>query len=438
MRMRMFGLAAILLLAVQTSHAEDKKITIWWAQWDPAAALQELGHEFAEETGIAVEVYQIPWPAYQDQVFLNFGNKQTDFDIVVGDSQWIGRGATKGLYLELTDWLPEAVDMGAIHPRAARYLCEYPPGSSRFFRRALPDGCHWFCVSQATGLQTQPSRRRLPARYGRPLAAPDTWEEFRDVAEFFHRPEQKRYGCSLLTGQGVRLHRHGLSALFCGLGAARGATPQSYKVQGHLNTEGAVAGLEFFKSLLQFTARRWDECRLLLQLRGVLQRLYGYGLGTTFRSIRASSPAWVIRSAFSWCRATATKRVISLGGQGFSISTKTTPAKAGMGPSGLSRGFPRLPYKKKWISYPGSFTANTELLASEEFAAAAPYNAVFASSLDHLQDFWNVPVYNELLAAAVRHLGAALDGTSASEEALDALAAEHEMILMEAGLLEME
>ena len=79
MRMRMFGLAAILLLAVQTGHAEDKKITIWWAQWDPAAALQELGHEFAEETGIAVEVYQIPWPAYQDQVFLNFGNKQTDF-----------------------------------------------------------------------------------------------------------------------------------------------------------------------------------------------------------------------------------------------------------------------------------------------------------------------------------------------------------------------
>ena len=49
-----------------------------------------------------------------------------------------------------------------------------------------------------------------------------------------------------------------------------------------------------------------------------------------------------------------------------------------------------------------------------------------------------MPVYNELLAAAVRHLGAALDGTSASAEALDALAAEHEMILMEAGLLKME
>ena len=49
-----------------------------------------------------------------------------------------------------------------------------------------------------------------------------------------------------------------------------------------------------------------------------------------------------------------------------------------------------------------------------------------------------MPVYNELLAAAVRHLGAALDGTSSAADALNALAEEHEMILMEAGLLEME
>jgi hypothetical protein len=77
-------------------------------------------------------------------------------------------------------------------------------------------------------------------------------------------------------------------------------------------------------------------------------------------------------------------------------------------------------------------------LSSEAFAKASPYNTTFAESLDHLQDFWNVPVYNELLAAAVRHLGAALDGTSSSADALNALAGEHEMILMEAGLLEME
>ena len=49
-----------------------------------------------------------------------------------------------------------------------------------------------------------------------------------------------------------------------------------------------------------------------------------------------------------------------------------------------------------------------------------------------------MPVYNELLAAAVQHLGEALDGVREPRAALDALAEEHEMILMEAGLLEMQ
>ena len=101
----LFGL---IVLALGCGPAESPtpgkpSIAIWWAQWDPADGLQELGDEFERETGIAVKVHQIPWPSYQDQAFLNFGNDQTDFDIVIGDSQWIGRGATRGLYVDLTD-----------------------------------------------------------------------------------------------------------------------------------------------------------------------------------------------------------------------------------------------------------------------------------------------------------------------------------------------
>src|SRR5262252_2838918 len=102
----------------QAAAAGDKKapraVTIWWAQWAPADGLQELGQDYEKETGVAVKVHQIPWSNYQDQVFLNFGNKTTTFDIVVGDSQWLGRGATGKLYLDLTDWLPTVVDLKTI------------------------------------------------------------------------------------------------------------------------------------------------------------------------------------------------------------------------------------------------------------------------------------------------------------------------------------
>ena len=130
------GILLLCLSWASTVWAEER-VTIWWAQWEPAAALQILGNEFEEETGIALEVKQIHWPSYQDQVFLNFGNNRTDFDIVIGDSQWIGRGATKGLIRRIDGLAPSAVDIETIHPRAARYLCEYPPGSGKLFCRSV-------------------------------------------------------------------------------------------------------------------------------------------------------------------------------------------------------------------------------------------------------------------------------------------------------------
>ena len=214
------GILLLCLSWASTVWAEEK-VTIWWAQWEPAAALQILGNEFEKETGIAVEVKQIPWPSYQDQVFLNFGNNRTDFDIVIGDSQWIGRGATKGLYLELTDWLPSAVDIETIHPRAARYLCEYPPGSGKFFAAPCETDAIGF-VYRKDWFENEGERAAFKARYGRELQPPDTWQEFRDVAEFFSPARAKALRNVPLNGAWLRLDRYGLPAFSMGLGRRLG------------------------------------------------------------------------------------------------------------------------------------------------------------------------------------------------------------------------
>ncbi|MDB4699045.1 extracellular solute-binding protein [Candidatus Latescibacteria bacterium] len=431
-RCTMMLLATVVM--AQGVFAQEKSITIWWAQWDPAVALQELGDEFTEQTGIGVEVHQIPWLSYQDQVFLNFGNKQTDFDIVIGDSQWIGRGATKGLYLELTDWLPGAVDMQIIHPRAARYLCEYPPGSSKFFAAPCETDAIGF-VYRKDWFEDPDEKAAFKAKYGRGLMVPETWEEFRDIAEFFQRPAQKRYGCSLLTGRGYDSIVMGFQPFLWAWGGAWG-DPETFKVQGHLNSAGAVAGLDFFKGLMHFTPEGGTNADYFFNLEA-------FSNGSTamvldyFPFYPGIVAAMGDQVGFFKVPSHNGQRFISLGGQGFSISTKTTPEKQALAKQFIAW-FSQTEIQKKWITYPGSFTANTELLSSEAFAAASPYNTTFAESLDYLQDFWNVPVYNELIAASVRHLGAALDGTVASADALNALAQEHEMIMMEAGLLEMK
>ena len=423
-------LCLVLAMACQTVYAQQPSITIWWAQWDPAVGLQELGKDFEKETGIAVEVHQIPWASYQDQVFLNFGNRQTDFDIVVGDSQWIGRGATKGLYLELTDWLPQAVDMNSVHPRAARYLCEYPGGSGKFF--AAP------CETDALGImyrkdwfENPEEKAAFEQKYGRELVPPETWEEFRDIAEFFYRPENKQYGCSLLTGRGYDSLVMGFQPFLWGWGGAWG-NEQTFEVQGYANSTEAVAGLTFMKELLKFAPP------------GGTNADYGYNLDVFSNGSTAMVtnyfpfyPGVVASMAdqvgFFMMPGKGDRRVISLGGQGFSISTKI-PKEQQERAKQFIAWFQQTEVQRKWITFPGCFTANVELLKSEVFRTASPYNATFAESLDYLQDFWNVPVYNELLAVAARHLGEALDGIKTPEEALDQMAAEHEMIFMQAGL----
>lgn len=419
-----------LLSLAGAGHSQQDSLTIWWAQWAPADALQELGNDFQKETGIGVKVHQIPWPSYQEQVFLNFGNKQTDFDIVVGDSQWIGRGATKGLYLELTDWLPTAVDIKTIHPRAAKYLCEYPPGSGKYF--AAP------CETDALGFmyrkdwfEDPANKAAFAAKYGRALKTPDTWAEFRDLAEFFHHPDQKRYGCSLLTGREYDSIVMGFQPFLWSWGGSWG-DPATFAVKGHLNTPQAAEALQFLKDLLAFTPPGGSNSDYFVNLdafsNGSTAMVLDYF--PFYPGVVASMGAQV---GFFVMPGKDGKRAISLGGQGFSISTKVPAAQQELAKQFIAW-FQQPEVQRKWISHPGSFTANTALLKSEAFAKAAPYNSTFAASLDYLQDFWNVPVYNELLGKAVLYLGEALDGVKTPQAALDQLAEEHELIMQQAGL----
>jgi ABC-type glycerol-3-phosphate transport system substrate-binding protein len=236
-----------------TKSAAQKPLTIWWFQWAPADGLQELSDDFTKETGTAVKVVQIPLVSYQTKTFLEFSNATashpTEFDIIVGDSQWIGRGATEGLYVDLTDWLKTVVDLKSIHEHASRYLCEYPEGSGKWF--AAP------CETDAVGLAYRKDwfadpkeQAAFQAKYKRDLKVPNTWEEFRDVAEFFQRPDQKRFGCAFTTSRGYDGLTMGVQNLLWSFGGMWKA-PDSNKVKGYLDTQGTVDAIEYFKKLMK-------------------------------------------------------------------------------------------------------------------------------------------------------------------------------------------
>src|SRR5262249_41235973 len=88
------------------------------------------------------------------------------------------------------------------------------------------------------------------ARYGRPLAVPATWEEFKDVAEFFQRPDEKRYGCAMPSDRaydGITMGVQNVLWCFGGKWDADGSS----LAKGARDTPATVDALEFFKALLK-------------------------------------------------------------------------------------------------------------------------------------------------------------------------------------------
>jgi len=414
--------------AAATAPAATRSLTIWWAQWAPADGLQELAREFARQENVDVIVHQIPWASFQDQVFQEFGKSQTSFDIVVGDSQWLGRGATKGLYVDLTAWLPSAVAIDSLHPVALKYLAEYPTGSGHYYGApAETDAMGW--AYRKDWFEDPAEHAEFKRQYKRELAVPQTWGELETLARFFTRPDKKRYGAVMVTGRGYDDIVMGFEQILYAFGGSWG-DPKTLAVKGSLDSPGAIRALDFFKGLLAYGPPGGGKLGYGEALEPFVNNSTAM-LMNYFAFFPDLAKKMSDRVGFFAMPRQGERRFASLGGQGFSISTKVSPAQQELAKKFIAW-FLRTDTQKQWVRKPGGFTANAAILKSDEFRKASPYNTAFAESLDIAQDFWNVPVYNELIAATAQQLGEALDGKKSSRDALAQMAAEHQKILRDA------
>src|ERR1051325_4075742 len=96
-------LAGMGLLLASSTSVLAQELTILWAEWDPASYLQELVNEYQAETGVTVTIETVPWPDFQTKLFTELNAQGSAYDMVVGDSQFLGAGSTGGHYVDLTD-----------------------------------------------------------------------------------------------------------------------------------------------------------------------------------------------------------------------------------------------------------------------------------------------------------------------------------------------
>jgi multiple sugar transport system substrate-binding protein len=413
-----------LVLACGTSvYAQGKELTIFWAEWDPANYLQELGNEYEKETGVKITVETTPWADFQTKAFTEFNAKGSAYDLVVGDSQWLGAASEGGHYVDLTDFVKENQVLDKMAPATVKFYSEYPGNSGKYWSiPAEGDAVGW--SYRKDWFEDPKEMADFKAKYGYDLAVPKTFKEMTDIAEFFNRPDQNRYGIAIYTQNQYDGLAMGFENALFSYGGELGDF-STYKVDGIINSDKAIAAAENYRKLFGFTPPGWTNAFFVENNQAITENLAAMSMNyfAFFPSLinEASNPNAKVTGFFANPAGPGGDQYAALGGQGISVVSYSNNKEEAMK---FLKWFIQDDTQKKWAAL-GGYTCNKAVLESAEFQNATPYNKAFYDTMFKVKDFWAVPEYAELLQQLNQRVYPYIvNGDGTAKEMLDSLAAD--------------
>ena len=253
--MRRIAVAAASLMALATAsaaRAQDKELTLCWAAWDPANALAELSKDFTAQSGIAMKFNFVPWESFADRFLNELNSRGKLCDLMIGDSQWLGTAATQGHYVKLNDFFAaNDISIDDFLPATVYAYSTWPKGEPEYWALpAMGDALGW--VYRKDWFERPELQAEFQAKYGRELTPPATWDELKQIGEFFQGREidgKKVYGLAIYTERGSEGITMGVTAALYAWGFQYQDPDKPYHMEGFVNSPDAVAALEFYKEL---------------------------------------------------------------------------------------------------------------------------------------------------------------------------------------------
>lgn len=409
---------------VSTASAQADELTLCWAAWDPANALVELSKDFEKQSGHTMKFEFVPWPNFADRMLneLNSGGKLCD--LMIGDSQWIGGSAESGHYVKLNDFFEqEGISMDDFIPATVTGYSEWPKGTPNYW--ALPafgDVVGW--TYRKDWFEKPEIQEAFKKEYGRDLKAPETLEELKDIAAFFQGREidgRKVYGAAIYTERGSEGITMGVTNALYNYGFQYENPEKPYDLDGFVNSEGAVKGLEFYKEL-------YDCC--------TPPGSSDWYMSENIDAYKSGQVALQMNFAFIWPGVEADPNVgggksgyfanpkgpgghfAQLGGQGISVVAYSDKQDAALE---YIKWFAQPEVQQKWWES-GGYSALKAVVEDPGFASSQPYAQTFLDSMAIVKDFWAEPAYASLLLAMQDRVhDYVIAGNGTAQEALDAL-----------------
>ncbi len=414
--------ACVAATLAPTAHADD--LTLCWAAWDPANALIELSKDFEGKSGHNMSFEFVPWPNFADRMLneLNSGGKLCD--LMIGDSQWIGLGAEAGHYIKLNDFFDaNNISMGDFIPATVTGYSEWPKGTPNYW--ALPafgDVVGW--TYRKDWFNRADLKSEFKGKYGRELDVPNSLVELKDIAEFFQGREidgKTVYGAAIYTERGSEGITMGVTNALYNFGFEYNNPNKPYDLDGFVNSDGAVAGLEYYKAL-------YDCC--------TPPGSSDWYMSENIDAYKSGQVALQMNFAFIWPGVHADSNVggdksgyfpnpagpgghfAQLGGQGISVVSYSDSKDAALE---YIKWFAQPEIQKQWWEL-GGYSALRAVVEDPGFASSQPYAQTFLDSMAIVKDFWAEPSYASLLLPMQDRVHKyVIAGEGTAKEALDAL-----------------
>ncbi len=393
------GLAAAASLTAATpASAQSKTLTLCWAAWDPANALVELSKDFTAKTGIGMKFEFVPWTSYADRFLNELNTKSKLCDLLIGDSQWIGGSAENKHYVKLNEFFDKnGIKMSDFMPATVTGYSEWPKNTPNYWALpAMGDAVGW--TYRKDWFARADVQADFKKKHNRDIAPPKTWTEMKEVAEFFQGREidgKKVYGAAIFTERGSEGITMGVTNALYSFGFKYDDPKKPYSMDGFVNSPGAVAGLEFYKSMYKcctppgYTNGYMQEGLDAFKSGQVAMMMNWFAF---FPGLYKDPNVGGDKIGF-FVNPGQTTQGTQLGGQGISVVSYSDKREDALN---YMKWFAQNDVQKKWWDL-GGYSCAKSVLEDPGFVKSAPFAADFLKSMGMVADFWAEPSYAELM-----------------------------------------
>jgi multiple sugar transport system substrate-binding protein len=406
------------------AEAHATELTLCWAAWDPANALIELSKDFEEKSGVKMNFEFVPWTSFADRMLNELNSGGQLCDLLIGDSQWIGGGAENGHYIKLNDFFDaNGISMDDFIPATVTGYAEWPKNTPNYYAMpAFGDVVGW--TYRKDWFERPELQAEFQEKYGRPLGVPATLEELKDIGQFFQGRDidgTTVYGAAIYTERGSEGITMGVTNALYNYGFLYENPDKPYDLAGFVNSDGAVAGLEFYKDLYDTTTPPGSS---------------NWYMGENIDAFRSGQVAMQMNFAFIWPGVEADENVgggksgyfanpagpagqfAQLGGQGISVVSYSEKQDAALE---YIKWFAQPEIQTQWWEL-GGYSALNSVVEAPGFASSQPYAQTFLDSMAIVKDFWAEPAYADLLIPMQERMhNYVVAGQGTAKQALDGL-----------------